>query len=49
MLMDIQSTYTQEDTMEETISLKELFQTLKKRMGLIIMITALAVIVSGVG
>ena len=33
--------------MEETISLKELFQTLKKRMGLIIVITALAVIISG--
>src|SRR4051812_10546433 len=34
--------------MEETISLKELFQTLKKRMSLIIMITAIAVIVSGI-
>ena len=34
--------------MEETISLKELFQTLKKRMGLIIVITALAVIISGI-
>ena len=34
--------------MEETISLKELFQTLKKRLGLIVVITALAVIVSGV-
>ena len=46
--MDIQSTYTQEDTMEETISLKELFQTLKKRMSIIVIITALAVIVSGI-
>ena len=34
--------------MEETISLKELFQTLKKRIGLIVVITALAVIVSGI-
>ncbi|WP_338470968.1 Wzz/FepE/Etk N-terminal domain-containing protein [Niallia sp. XMNu-256] len=34
--------------MEETISLKELFQTLKKRLSLIVVITALAVIVSGV-
>ena len=34
--------------MEETISLKELFQTLKKRLGLIVVITALAVIVSGI-
>ena len=34
--------------MEETISLKELFQTLKKRMSLIVMITALAVMVSGI-
>ncbi|WP_428909819.1 YveK family protein [Niallia sp. Krafla_26] len=34
--------------MEETISLKELFQTLKKRLSLIIVITALAVIVSGI-
>lgn len=33
---------------EETISLKELFQTLKKRLGLIVVITALAVIVSGI-
>ena len=34
--------------MEETISLKELFQTLKKRMSLIVLITAIAVIVSGI-
>ncbi|MFJ7974803.1 YveK family protein [Peribacillus sp. NPDC096379] len=34
--------------MEETISLKELFLTLKKRLGLIISITALAVLVSGI-
>ena len=34
--------------MEETISLKELFQTLKKRMSLIVRITAIAVIVSGI-
>lgn len=34
--------------MEETISLKELFLTLKKRIKLIISITALAVLVSGI-
>ena len=34
--------------MEETISLKELFFTLKKRLSLIISMTALAVMVSGV-
>ncbi|WP_445506451.1 YveK family protein [Niallia sp. 03190] len=34
--------------MEETISLKELFQTLKKRLALIISITLVAMIVSGV-
>jgi capsular polysaccharide biosynthesis protein len=34
--------------MEETISLKELLQTLKKRMNLILTITLLAVLVSGV-
>ena len=33
--------------MEETISLKELFQTLKKRMALIIIITLVAVMASG--
>ncbi|WP_080843891.1 YveK family protein [Cytobacillus gottheilii] len=33
--------------MEETISLKELFQTLKKRMALIIVITLVAVMASG--
>ena|SRR5690606_28842300 len=33
--------------MEETISLKELMQTLKKRMSLIILITVAAVIISG--
>lgn len=44
-----QSNYTpQEEKMEETISLKELFQTLKKRLGLIVIITALAVMVSGI-
>ena len=32
--------------MEETISLKELFQTLKKRISLIVIITVLAVMVS---
>lgn len=34
--------------MEETISLKELFQTLRKRLSLIIAISLIAVIVSGV-
>ena len=34
--------------MEETISLKELLQTLRKRMALIIVLTLTAVIVSGV-
>lgn len=34
--------------MEETISLKELFQTLKKRIALIISITLIAMIISGV-
>lgn len=34
--------------MEETISLKELFETLKKRLMLIIMITITAVLVSGI-
>ncbi|MCD7034594.1 Wzz/FepE/Etk N-terminal domain-containing protein [Metabacillus sp. GX 13764] len=34
--------------MEETISLKELFQTLKKRLSLIILITALATATSGI-
>lgn len=34
--------------MEETISLKELFQTLKKRMSLIAIITMLAVMASGI-
>ena len=34
--------------MEETISLKELFQMLKKRLGLIVIITAFAVIASGI-
>ncbi|MFJ7679190.1 YveK family protein [Peribacillus sp. NPDC097198] len=34
--------------MEETISLKDLFLTLRKRLSLIICITALAVIISGV-
>lgn len=34
--------------MEETISLKELFQTLRKRIGLIISITLVAAILSGV-
>lgn len=34
--------------MEETISLKELFQTLKKRLSLIIIITALATATSGI-
>ncbi|KEZ48836.1 YveK family protein [Metabacillus indicus] len=33
--------------MEETISLKELFQTLKKRLSLIIIITAIAAVTSG--
>jgi capsular polysaccharide biosynthesis protein len=39
---------SREDKMEETISLKELFQTLRKRLNLIIVIALLAVIVSGV-
>lgn len=34
--------------MEETVSLKELFQTLRKRIGLIISITLIAMIISGV-
>lgn len=34
--------------MEETISLQELFKTLKKRMGLIITTTVLAIIIAGV-
>lgn len=34
--------------MEETISLKELFQTLRKRLSLIFIITAIAVIISGI-
>lgn len=34
--------------MEETISLKELFQTLKKRFSLIIAITIIAVMISGI-
>ncbi|NHM30021.1 YveK family protein [Neobacillus terrae] len=34
--------------MEETISLKELFQTLKKRLNLIIVVTLIAVLVSGI-
>jgi len=34
--------------MEETISLKELFQTLKKRMSLIFAFAAIAVIISGI-
>ncbi|UJF26183.1 YveK family protein [Planococcus sp. 107-1] len=34
--------------MEETISLQELFSTLKKRLGLILILTILAVIIAGV-
>ncbi|MBD1382670.1 YveK family protein [Metabacillus arenae] len=34
--------------MEETISLKELFQTLRKRLALIVMITAIATMASGI-
>ncbi|WP_147534475.1 YveK family protein [Bacillus marasmi] len=34
--------------MEETISLKELFQTLRKRLGLIAVITITAVLISGI-
>jgi capsular polysaccharide biosynthesis protein len=34
--------------MEETISLKELFQTLKKRLGLILIITLVATMTSGI-
>ena len=34
--------------MEETISLQELFQTLKKRLGLIALITIVAITISGV-
>jgi capsular polysaccharide biosynthesis protein len=37
-----------EDNMEETISLKDLLQTLKKRLNLILTITLLAILVSGV-
>jgi capsular polysaccharide biosynthesis protein len=37
-----------EGIMEETISLKEIFQTLKKRVWMIVMITAIATMVSGV-
>jgi capsular polysaccharide biosynthesis protein len=37
-----------EDNMEETISLKDLMQTLKKRLNLILTITLLAILVSGV-
>lgn len=37
-----------EDCMEETISLQELFQTLKKRIGLIIAITLLGIIISAI-
>jgi capsular polysaccharide biosynthesis protein len=37
-----------DDLMEETISLKELLETLKKRIVLIIAITITAVLVSGV-
>lgn len=40
--------YNREDPMEETISLKELFGTLKKRFALILTITITAVLVSGV-
>src|SRR5690606_21433407 len=39
--------YYLEGDMEETISLKELFQTLKKRLWLIITITAIATATSG--
>ena len=39
---------TRRNKMEETISLKELFQTLKKRMSLIVLITAIAVMVSAI-
>lgn len=42
------SSHNQEDEMEETISLKELFQTLKKRASLIFAFAAIAVIISGV-
>jgi capsular polysaccharide biosynthesis protein len=38
----------QEDLMEETISLKELFETLKKRLNLILLVTFTAILVSGV-
>ncbi len=34
--------------MEETISLKELFETLKKRFGLIMIITLVATMTSGI-
>lgn len=37
-----------EVSMEETISLKELFATLRKRLALIVMITALATMTSGI-
>jgi capsular polysaccharide biosynthesis protein len=38
---------TQEEVMEETISLRELMETLQKRMRLIILITLTAILVSG--
>jgi capsular polysaccharide biosynthesis protein len=38
----------EEDKMEETISLKELFQTLRKRLWLIALITTIATVTSGI-
>lgn len=33
--------------MEETISLQDLFETIRKRLGLIVLLTLLAVIITG--
>ena len=43
----VEKYYILEEIMEETISLRELFETLKKRMSLIIVITLLAAAISG--
>lgn len=46
--IDILIQHIQEDIMEETISLKELLETLKKRLVMIILITMTAGLVSGI-
>ena len=43
----VENKYFLEEKMEETISLRELFETLRKRMSLIIVITLLAAAISG--